>query len=102
MSIDIKVDEKHRITSDKYNFILNKVSVAGADAKNAGEEMLHPVSFHQTLEGLLNSWTDKRIRNLNAETFAELKEGVRELKEEQQKLAHQIGLGTCENECTVC
>jgi len=68
MSLQIDIDDNYRITTDRYNFTLEKKRVS----KNGNRERWSSVGHHPTIEGALKSFRDEEIRGLDVHTLDEL------------------------------
>lgn len=81
MGIRIKLSKKYMLTSDKKQFILNKIKIAKETKKNndgeiivrKGDEILFPFGFYPTLESALKQIPDRIVMDSNATSFLLLK-----------------------------
>ena len=68
--MDIRINEKWAITSDKYQFILNRIKIAASDQTDkdgnvvvpAGGEYYDRESFYYLLEDLLTALPQKALK----------------------------------------
>lgn len=76
--MEIKICDNYRLTSDPYNIILEQRKVN----KKNGQEYWTADSFYRTVEQALDALLQKRIRGSEATTLKELRNEVREAKEQ--------------------
>lgn len=66
----------HRITSDSYNIILQRRTTAKKDTVHlkVGDEVLSDPRYVSTLEDACNSLLERKIKESDAQTIAELRQ----------------------------
>ena len=64
----IQITDDYVMTSDTYNFILNR-KVTVQKGKHAGEEALDPIGFYSRVEDLLVSLIDKKMARSTKRTL---------------------------------
>lgn len=73
MPVNIKLDEKTKITSDKYGYTVSQFShIAGPDAKNSGEEVWVPLGHYGNIESMLKTLPDRMVMQDDIETLSGL------------------------------
>lgn len=76
----IELENDYVITSDSYNYVLNKKTISDGE-KTKGEEILKPIAYHTTLHMVLKSYTDKVLLSSQATTLKELKNELTTIKD---------------------
>lgn len=69
--INIKLDDKYKITSDDNNYILMEIKTYDT-GKNAGQSYERPVGYYSKPEQVLEGYLDKTIKCCNVETLEDL------------------------------
>ncbi len=70
--MNIRITEDYRLTSDPYNFIVEKRSIAGEKAKNPGEELWKQISCHGSAERACKAVLKHRLLDSDAQSLQEL------------------------------
>lgn len=74
--MQIQINSDYMVTSDKYNFILNE-----RYKKKKGEGFSYKIiSYHGTLESVLNAFVTLNIKSSNAENFKQLFSEIEQMK----------------------
>jgi len=76
--IRIRLDVSYTLTSDKYQYILNK---NGIDRKT-GKDNITPISYHASLEQVINSIAGLELRTRTAKSYSELLKNSNDIKSE--------------------
>jgi hypothetical protein len=71
----IDIDDKHCITSDSLQMIVNEKSISKGE-KTAGQEVLRPIAYVGTLHECYNYLLHRKIRESKANGFKELMKEV--------------------------
>lgn len=79
--MELLIDEKYSITTDRYNFIVNERKVH-KEGKNAGVEYTQEISYHPTLEKAFEKYVSLRINDSNCQTIAEVVELLKQIRDE--------------------
>lgn len=105
--INIKIDNDYRITSDKYNFILQKKRVLTGDnirgrqarPENVGKEIWIDEGYYGTIKHLLRDYATKRMLKPGAEseieTFQELFGILKDIGLTIQEVNKHINVSLC-------
>ena len=80
MGINIKISKKFALTSDKNQFVLNKIRIAEETKREKennilykkGDELLFPFAFYSSFESALKSIPDRIVMQSNANSFVSL------------------------------
>ncbi|MEY4476129.1 MAG: hypothetical protein RL248_1896 [Pseudomonadota bacterium] len=67
----IKIAEKHVVTSDSLQFILNEVKVS-QKGKNEGQERLDPIAYYPTIAQLVEGLIKRNIAEAQINSFTSL------------------------------
>ncbi|EPP1150774.1 DUF5405 family protein [Yersinia enterocolitica] len=67
----IKIGEKHVVTSDSLQFILNEVKVS-QKGKSEGQERLEPIAYYPTIAQLVEGLIKRNIGEAQINSFASL------------------------------
>lgn len=98
MALNIQVTEDYRITSDKFNIIVNERHFADPtkapnwkkrEAEGASpepREVWTEVSFHSTVEDAMNKIVDKTVLNSEATTISELRNDIRQIRRDIERV----------------
>ncbi|WP_145573868.1 DUF5405 family protein [Yersinia alsatica] len=67
----IKIGEKHVVTSDSLQFILNEVKIS-QKGKSEGLERLEPIAYYPTISQLVTGLINRHIGEAQINSFASL------------------------------
>lgn len=76
--LEIPLDTNYYIVSDERNYILATVNNCYNKDNSKSKKFIH-VGFFNTIEGLINSYINLKIRSSNCKTIQELQEFVKVL-----------------------
>jgi hypothetical protein len=71
MTVHIQIDDKTAITTDTYAWHIAK-KTKGKDKDGNHFDRWEPIRHYPTLEALLKAHVEQRIRDSNAQTYAEV------------------------------
>lgn len=95
MNVNFKVNETdYRVTSDKYQLILNVVKV-NRSGKNVGEERLEPIGYHRTIFEALHSVLDLEIYTSECKTMDELEKRYKDTLDALNGIADKFRIKEC-------
>ncbi|HDL6962859.1 TPA: DUF5405 family protein [Yersinia enterocolitica] len=69
--MNIKIGEKHVVTSDSLQFILNEVKIS-QKGKNEGQERLEPIGYYPTISQLVEGLIKRHVGETQVNSFASL------------------------------
>ncbi|EOB5434598.1 TPA: DUF5405 family protein [Yersinia enterocolitica] len=69
--MNIKIGEKHVVTSDSLQFILNEVKVS-QKGKSEGQVRLEPIAYYPTIAQLVEGLVKRNIGEAQINSFASL------------------------------
>ncbi|CNF49121.1 putative relication initiation protein [Yersinia enterocolitica] len=69
--MNIKIGEKHVVTSDSLQFILNEVKIS-KEGKNKGQERLEPIGYYPTISQLVEGLIKRHVSEAQINSFASL------------------------------
>lgn len=69
--MNIKIGEKHVVTSDSLQFILNEVKIS-QKGKNEGLERLEPIAYYPNIAQLVEGLIKRNIGEAQINSFASL------------------------------
>ena len=72
MSLNIKLNDDYKITSDPMNFILEKRGVAGKKSKTPGKTTCKNVGFYQKLSHALEGFLKHEVLASDVDSLLEL------------------------------
>jgi hypothetical protein len=85
MSLDIRIDEDFKITSDAMNFILERRGIVKesrfTDPANIGNEYWTAEGYYRTIQQVLTDYTRKKVLNSDCKSFQELFQLLEKIKE---------------------
>jgi hypothetical protein len=87
--VNIKLDMSYTLTSDKYQYIINKNGIN----RKTGEDTSVPISYHATVEQAINSIAERELRTRTAKSYSELFKNSEDVKTEirnMYKLLNEI------------
>lgn len=90
--LDIPIDDKYKLKSDKYSFLLVETVKSGKEAKNPGEEMDRILGSYGSVEGVLRGYKQIKGKTANSETFKDLVKVMKEVDKKIKKICQEIGL----------
>jgi hypothetical protein len=64
----ITIDDNYVLTSDAYNYVLNRRQIAQS-GKSKGEEVLVPMGFYQNITQALHALLDDKVSQTTARTL---------------------------------
>ena len=83
--MNIKLNDDYCITSDSFQYILNKKEIYQT-GKNAGEVRMRALGFYRTMEDVLVGYLQKKALESEAKTIKEYIKDFKEIQEEIKKL----------------
>lgn len=86
----IQIDDDYRITSDQYQWILQKMRVV-ATGKRKGEVDWDCITYHASLKQSLSSYLERSLRLSEASSLKELQEVSDKCESKIDKLFKQLG-----------
>ncbi|WP_145538532.1 DUF5405 family protein [Yersinia kristensenii] len=69
--MNIKIGEKHVVTSDSLQFILNEVKVS-QKGKSEGQERLEPIGYYPTIAQLVEGLITRNVGEAQINSFCSL------------------------------
>jgi len=76
--MNIRLDDKYRIVSDRYNVILQEVKIR-ATGNNIGEEYHENYGYYGTVTACLKAYKELLIKESDVTTIQELVERIEEI-----------------------
>lgn len=92
MSVDIKIEENWKITSDRHGYQLRRFS--GYDKE--GEQKWDPLKFAGTIRSVLESWGEQVVRECDATTFKEIKQEIQKVRKRLDEIATNCAISSRE------
>ena len=82
--MEIQINNDYLITSDSFNYILQKRGIAEKGEK-IGSETLKTLGYYSTLENLFNDLISKHLKESKCKNFKEVVDEIRLLKQDIYK-----------------
>lgn len=90
--MNIRINDKYRITSDSANFILEECHIGDKEGSMSfGKEVWKQVGFYQSINGLLNGLLRRTALESDAKTIQGLKDVFDGVHESIDALTEQLG-----------
>ncbi len=89
--MNLELNKKYFITSDKYNFVLCQHCVYGKDSKNHGTEYIKELGYYPTLESLLQRYLDLKLKDESIVDIAGLLTAINTARKE----IYELHKGVC-------
>ena len=86
----VQLDKNWRITSDEYQWIVQKHHNYGPKAAAEGREPWKNVSFHSTLDSAIKSLTARLVRLSDAVGIGEVLEAVHQIQKKVEDLGVKV------------
>jgi hypothetical protein len=90
--MEILINKKYRLTSDSYNYMLEKSFTAGDKSKKAGEIGWKTIGYYSTISAALKGLLDKVCKSSKAKSIEDLERLVSSVKSDIDKVLSSKGL----------
>lgn len=92
MPLNIRVDEEHRITSDKFQYMLQKRTIV------KGEETWKTLCYYPTFQSLLQELVHREVRLSDVSSVEELIEATESVSQRVTELCKGTGFKVVQDE----
>ena len=83
--MEIKLHDDYRLTSDRYQYILQERKVP-QKGKNIGKEYWDNIGYYSKLQNALDDYIDMRVKLSDVKSITEIINHLKELKKEVKDL----------------
>jgi hypothetical protein len=90
--MDIKIDDKTRLRTDKRCFYLATTQIAGENAKEPGKEIERALGFYSTVEGALQGYKKHKMLNSQCTTWDGLMRLLKKIDERIAKIGEEVSV----------
>jgi hypothetical protein len=90
--MDIKIDDKIRLRSDKRCFYLATTQIAGDNAKEPGKELEKALGFYSTIESALQGYKKHKSLNSGVTTWDGLTRLLRQIDDRIAEIGQAVAV----------
>jgi len=92
MPLHVHISGDYYVTSDRHGYQL--ALYKGQDKK--GNPVWESLKFSGTLAGILEAWSEQKIRESSAQSFDDLNQTLKEVRDELRQIRRRLGVSSAD------